>query len=72
MRWVDRPSHLLYRPPTKTSTLPISHFFNKKIWQSVNYNKNGCKFAKLVNMKEYYTLYCPVISSACKKSQKNV
>lgn len=36
---------------------PISHFFNKKIWQSINYNKNGCKFAKRVNLKEYYILY---------------
>ena len=36
---------------------PISYFFGKKICQSVNYNKNGCKFAKRVNLKEYYILY---------------
>ena len=27
------------------------YFFGKKTGQSVNYNKNGCKFAKRVNTK---------------------
>ena len=43
--------------PQRQAHHPISHFFNKKIWQSTNYNKNGCKFAKRVNTKEYYILY---------------
>ncbi len=52
MRWAVNPSHLLYIQLSKACHRPTSHFFNKKICQSINYNKNGCKFAKRVNIEQ--------------------
>ena len=54
MRWTGSPSHLLYIRHSRTPYYFIFHFFGKKICQSVNYNKNGCKFAKRVNTKEAF------------------
>lgn len=50
------PSHLLYIQLSKACHRPTSHFFNKKTSQSANYNKNGCKFARRVKIKEYYSI----------------
>ena len=44
-------SHFLYIRHSRTPYYFIFHFFGKKTSQSINYNKNGCKFAKRVNTK---------------------
>ena len=56
MRWAICPSHFYFSDNQTQPHHPISYFFGKKICQSVNYNKNGCKFAKRVNAQKAFYL----------------